>query len=503
MVVKNEDHYDGKPGVSQKGYAVQSKDNELRQAQQSLALLKAKMQNQGRGRPAPRANPAQTHLPPVNSTTTNYQNVNAYNLKGNKGYSVTNIPKTNHQQDMTGGYVTPNSQNDIRPPQSYSDKQGGYQVKNSRTGGLASEVDNHFPGSQQGIGDNQARSKNTFGYGSPAQERGRQPRNSYTGHTNYPVRNMTHTELGNRREDDFGPAYEQDNYRGNLPKSAQAPVGRGNRNTENQFQDRTGYQRQRQDQPAHAQSQAGDQYTNIRQNKTVSSHYPEESNYGRQYNRHDDMQRNPRENRQMTQKPRYEAPQEEEQVNNDDAPIRPLQHGFDERGMEEDEEYRKIQLYKCRAGCGRRFAAETLDTHERNCKKVFQQKRKAVDMSKKRLEPEMLQELKQVQRENVGKKDTKSKKKNEIPKWKMESAQLKMATKLARGEKVENTEEARLAKMVEKSGTVDCPHCGRNFNEKAGERHIPFCEKKSKANRLKQPPSNNTTLKQPLNQRKR
>ena len=25
-----------------------------------------------------------------------------------------------------------------------------------------------------------------------------------------------------------------------------------------------------------------------------------------------------------------------------------------------------------------------------------------------------------------------------------------------------------------------CPYCGRKFNEKAAEKHIPFCQRKSK-----------------------
>ena len=34
---------------------------------------------------------------------------------------------------------------------------------------------------------------------------------------------------------------------------------------------------------------------------------------------------------------------------------------------------------------------------------------------------------------------------------------------------------------------LQCPHCNRNFNEKAGARHIPKCEKST--NRPKPPPS--------------
>ena len=35
---------------------------------------------------------------------------------------------------------------------------------------------------------------------------------------------------------------------------------------------------------------------------------------------------------------------------------------------------------------------------------------------------------------------------------------------------------------------IQCQYCGRKFNEKAGNRHIPHCEKKYKEQLMKQGP---------------
>ena len=37
----------------------------------------------------------------------------------------------------------------------------------------------------------------------------------------------------------------------------------------------------------------------------------------------------------------------------------------------------------------------------------------------------------------------------------------------------------------EDNGLVHCPHCGRNFSEKAADRHIPHCAEKTKREQIK------------------
>ena len=76
-----------------------------------------------------------------------------------------------------------------------------------------------------------------------------------------------------------------------------------------------------------------------------------------------------------------------------------------------------------------------------------------------------------------GKYDKVEKKKQKNAKWKEQSSQFREAMKAARGGKP--------APAVVDSSLIPCKHCGRTFNEKAAERHIPFCAKKAKENKMK------------------
>ena len=63
-------------------------------------------------------------------------------------------------------------------------------------------------------------------------------------------------------------------------------------------------------------------------------------------------------------------------------------------------------------------------------------------------------------------------------KWKEKSNAFREAMKAAR--------EGTTAPPTVDSSLVPCQFCGRKFNEKAAERHIPFCESKTKDNMMKQ-----------------
>ena len=63
-----------------------------------------------------------------------------------------------------------------------------------------------------------------------------------------------------------------------------------------------------------------------------------------------------------------------------------------------------------------------------------------------------------------------------IPKWKQESLQLRDGIKLAQDSNYQpSKQEQALLKQAAQSGLVKCHTCGRSFNEKAAEKHIPFC----------------------------
>lgn len=156
--------------------------------------------------------------------------------------------------------------------------------------------------------------------------------------------------------------------------------------------------------------------------------------------------------------------------------------GANQKIYEEMENLKQEEIYECQKGCGRSFKKSVLEKHEKICKKVFQKKRKKFNSSKQR-----------EQAENIkSKKDNKKflKKKNnrnikQIPKWKLESAKLRTLLGVARGKDVSNTEEAKIVEESKNKDLIKCKTCNRNFNKKAGERHIPFCEKRARNNTFK------------------
>ena len=137
----------------------------------------------------------------------------------------------------------------------------------------------------------------------------------------------------------------------------------------------------------------------------------------------------------------------------------------------------------CRQGCGRKFNPDSISKHEGVCKKVFQKKRKEFNAQEHRIVAN--EQVKLMKKGAVVERKIEEKKaKEKIPKWKAESLQLRAGLKQARGS--ENTkEEQRMLDIAQKSNYTKCHICGRNFNEEAAKRHIPFCEQQAKKNQMK------------------
>lgn len=147
--------------------------------------------------------------------------------------------------------------------------------------------------------------------------------------------------------------------------------------------------------------------------------------------------------------------------------------------------------------CHRSFKAESLEKHKKICKQVFQNKRKQFNSAANRLgEFDNAQELianaskseKQREKENHSEKPSK-KEKGSVPKWKAQSLAFRQAILAAKGASGDS-EAAKKAAEIQKelnaanlasggnvmeSDMVKCPHCGRTFNEEAGQRHIAIC----------------------------
>lgn len=145
-------------------------------------------------------------------------------------------------------------------------------------------------------------------------------------------------------------------------------------------------------------------------------------------------------------------------------------------------------------GCERKFKKETLEKHEKICQKVFLEKRKVFDSANQRhLEEEVKMSIKPKQTSKVSTQANNqitSKPKNEpkeaekggdkgaMPKWKLQSLQLRSGLK--RATQKELTKEEAQFEQMEKDTLVPCNYCGRRFAEKTAERHIPFCQQQAK-----------------------
>ena len=147
--------------------------------------------------------------------------------------------------------------------------------------------------------------------------------------------------------------------------------------------------------------------------------------------------------------------------------------------------------------CGRKFNARALEIHSRSCATVFATKRRAFDVAKQRAAGTDLERFKRMggggtggtfdddaggfgggsgarraskpratgasaRRGPASRNDARA-----VPKWKKDSERFRAGLRAGRtGQPIDAEHEEDL---------VPCPHCGRSFNERAAERHVPRC----------------------------
>ncbi|KAF8795864.1 Zinc finger C2HC domain-containing protein 1A [Argiope bruennichi] len=134
--------------------------------------------------------------------------------------------------------------------------------------------------------------------------------------------------------------------------------------------------------------------------------------------------------------------------------------------------------------CGRTFRPDALERHQKVCEKNAAKKRKVFDSSKQRA-PEDAPKPPPVvaQQPQKNKQNAKAKTKEETkPKsnWREKHEELIETIRKARGTDADvekPSPEAEVKKKVP-AGYVQCPACERHFNQRAAERHIPWCQKK-------------------------
>ncbi|XP_049817086.1 zinc finger C2HC domain-containing protein 1C isoform X2 [Aethina tumida] len=130
-------------------------------------------------------------------------------------------------------------------------------------------------------------------------------------------------------------------------------------------------------------------------------------------------------------------------------------------------------LAECKV-CHRKFAEDRLAIHESICLKSSQSKRKKYDATKHRLQGTEL--------EQYGRKATKPKPMKPASKkdWRRTHEEFIAAIRSAKMTQQHLAKGGKLSDLPPPPPSsnpdyVQCPHCGRKFNEAAAERHIPKC----------------------------
>lgn len=126
--------------------------------------------------------------------------------------------------------------------------------------------------------------------------------------------------------------------------------------------------------------------------------------------------------------------------------------------------------------CSRRFAEDRLATHQEICAKTAKKKRKVYDATKHRVQGTEL--------ESYTKKPTKTQKPPPAPvkktDWRRKHEEFIGAIRAAKMAQAHVAKGGKLSDLpppppAENPDYIQCPHCGRKFNQAAAERHMPKC----------------------------
>jgi endogenous inhibitor of DNA gyrase (YacG/DUF329 family) len=154
--------------------------------------------------------------------------------------------------------------------------------------------------------------------------------------------------------------------------------------------------------------------------------------------------------------------------------------------------------------CGRKFNEDRIAKHSQACSKATNSKRKTFNAAKARLQgvaqssdDARLVAKALASKDSSGASSTKTKSKSSASsssakanKWKKQSQALREAMKYNRQIAAAEAAGVDIKTLAPPPASQDddlvpCPHCGRTFNEKAAERHIPRCQdQKAKPSRL-------------------
>ncbi|XP_076235060.1 uncharacterized protein LOC143179630 [Calliopsis andreniformis] len=135
------------------------------------------------------------------------------------------------------------------------------------------------------------------------------------------------------------------------------------------------------------------------------------------------------------------------------------------------------QLVPCKV-CGRRFAQDRVGLHEQICTKTGQKKRKQFDTMMHRVRGT---ELESFVKKGICKKIEKPKKTEVKSNWRRKHEDFINAIRSAKQVQAHLAAGGKISDLPppppsDTSDYIQCPHCGRKFNQAAAERHIPKCE---------------------------
>ena len=158
----------------------------------------------------------------------------------------------------------------------------------------------------------------------------------------------------------------------------------------------------------------------------------------------------------------------------------------------EFEEPQFVNLVPC-TFCGRNFAEENLNRHEKICQKTSR-KRPVFNSSKQR--EVQSSEPKSLFKKNATRPLYEKSKSQSKSNWRQKHEEFIKTVRAARGVTAALKEGKELPPPPPPTINPDyiqCPHCQRRFNENAAERHIRFCAEQAKRLSNKKPLPNNIT----------
>lgn len=184
--------------------------------------------------------------------------------------------------------------------------------------------------------------------------------------------------------------------------------------------------------------------------------------------------------------------------------------------FEEDDEQIEQTMYQCDI-CQRKFIESVIERHQRICAKNSAP-RKVYNMRAKRLEGSGIEQIQSANKQTAAKvgsgRDANSRKKNNSENqiigkkstWKSKSSAFREAMSSSRNVGKALKDGTKLPPSMPSApdpSLIQCEYCSRRFNEKAADRHIPFCREKTQRDKIKKAAQSKTSAQNSIRQKRK